>query len=80
MSEENRDQLREDLVISLIGSCKSINEIAQQFNVNEDLAEELISNAEIELCPCCGWWEDETEFTEIDGENICQACNMDTIE
>jgi formylmethanofuran dehydrogenase subunit E len=60
----------------LLGTCNSEHDAAEYCDTdsNEDILDYIIES-KIECCATCGWWIDEEEQNEINGEIICNDCN-----
>lgn len=58
------------------GTCTSIVEIADTLDLSVDDAEELMLDANRELCGGCGWWHESCmlEYDESRGAGFCQDC------
>lgn len=79
MPERTPEQiaLRAKLVEHATGTAQTIVEIAQAFEIDENLCGELISETEIEICDMCGWWCESSEMNEDSYCEDCAASNED---
>jgi hypothetical protein len=64
------------------GTCTSVSEIADQLDLSEDDTEELMLDANMELCGGCGWWHacSDLEFDESRNLGFCRDCEPDLHE
>lgn len=65
------------LIEDLRGTCKSISDFLPEGMEEEDLTEEETQHLdqEIFLCAECGWWCEQSQSTDKEGENVCNDCN-----
>lgn len=66
-----------------LGSCTSVSQLADQFEVDEDEVEERLLDLNVEVCPMCGWWVDSGELIEDDhddGDPVCDDCRPEVAD
>lgn len=66
---------REAFKSYLLGSCKGLHEAEHAFGVSEDEAIDLIGESDIECCSSCGWWYEDYDLTDSDGDLVCRDCS-----
>lgn len=72
-----RDELSK-IAEYLVGTCNSIDEALERFDVVEDTSEvedQLLDLPEgVECCPGCGWWVNSWELVD-DNNDLCLCEN-----
>jgi hypothetical protein len=65
----------EDIKEYLLGTCNTDADAADVFGISEDRVLDLVIEAEIECCTCCGWWHEDWEMSDINGADlVCLDC------
>lgn len=68
-------QEQKDIAWSYEGTCGSIAVIAQQLDLSEAQAEDLMLDVNLEQCGECGWWCECGELLdEADEAAPCMSC------
>ena len=62
----------------LLGSCGSPGPIADRYDLDPFMGDlEVVQAANdhgVYLCECCGWWCDQDEMDDREGEFWCHDC------
>jgi len=61
---------QEEIVSTLLGTCRTATDLAAEYGVEEDEIERLAAQNGIERCVTCDWW---CESHEIESEE-CEDC------
>lgn len=74
MRPENFDV--EELVQDLTGTCQTIQHFLPEGMEESDLTEQDHEHIDSEIfnCHVCGWWCEQGESREQDGEDVCADC------
>lgn len=54
-----------------LGDLVDLNDFV--YLIPEEYLLKALEGAEVQECPCCGWWCDDVHH-EIDGEGVCSSC------
>lgn len=64
-----------EIIEHLNGTCKSTDEAAQAFGVEEEeVLKAIIETQQIECCTDCSWWCEFDELCDESGQYICLDC------
>ena len=75
-----RDSTLQQIAEDLQGTCRSISEILEWYELEEsdmDQGDYIILEEMVMLCDHCGWWYETGEVETDDGETICWHCKED---
>jgi hypothetical protein len=73
------DKLIDEIAHSILGTCKSLNEVCEEHGITEDdlTLDQLYELDDITMeCHVCGWWCDTSLFND-EHYQICDDCNED---
>lgn len=63
-----------DIVHDLLGTCKSLEEVCSDDEINDKVVTDAI-DAEIFECDGCGWWCELSELNDDTGRWLCDDCS-----
>ena len=80
---DEREKLINELAEHLMGTCQSLAEGCETFEIDEDdLTSEdyqIIDNI-TQVCNDCGWWCEVADLTVYEDEQMCYDCKGERVE
>lgn len=74
------DAVLDQVIADLKGTCQTLGEALAPFGIDEldlTVADLQYIEEEIFLCSRCGWWCEQFEAHELDGETVCDDCYVE---